>query len=265
MVSIASAIELKQQQVANAYLVVSNKGGTLPVTQNLENLSSAIETITTGTSAVLIDKTFTGNGTYRASSYNADGFSQVIINVPGSTLVDKTITENGTYYASSDNADGFRQVTVNVSVSSFDIPREISNSGVYQVPSNTLYYTIPTGVIDLGDNVLRYAFCGSSGIELASFSGLEYITGNNALQMAFANCTNLTQIVFSDLRTDFFGQNISQNQFTDMLLGVTGCTVRFPSTLENIINSWTDVLNGFGGTDTTILYDADVQPGNGEG
>ena len=33
----------------------------------------------------------------------------------GSTLITKTITENGTYNASSDNADGYSQVTVNVS------------------------------------------------------------------------------------------------------------------------------------------------------
>ena len=33
----------------------------------------------------------------------------------GATLITKTITENGTYNASSDNADGYSQVTVNVS------------------------------------------------------------------------------------------------------------------------------------------------------
>lgn len=32
----------------------------------------------------------------------------------GSTLITKTITENGTYAASSDNADGYSEVTVNV-------------------------------------------------------------------------------------------------------------------------------------------------------
>jgi len=45
--SIASAIATKQQQVADCYTVVSNKGGTLPVNQNLTNLADAIDSITT--------------------------------------------------------------------------------------------------------------------------------------------------------------------------------------------------------------------------
>ena len=40
-----------------------------------------------------------------------------------------------------------------------------------------------------------------------------------------------------------------------MLRGVTGCTVHFPSNLEAVIGSWSDVTNGFGGTNTTVLFD----------
>ena len=40
--SIASAIQNAQQKVANVYTAVSNMGGTLPVTQNLSNLPTAI-------------------------------------------------------------------------------------------------------------------------------------------------------------------------------------------------------------------------------
>lgn len=48
--SIASAIATKQQQVADSYTAVSNKGGTLPATQNqnLTNLASAINSIPSG-------------------------------------------------------------------------------------------------------------------------------------------------------------------------------------------------------------------------
>lgn len=45
--SIASAIATKQQQVADAYTAVSNKGGTLPATQNLTNLATCIDSIDT--------------------------------------------------------------------------------------------------------------------------------------------------------------------------------------------------------------------------
>ena len=44
-----------------------------------------------------------------------DGFVNGIRNIPtGTTLTTKSITENGTYNASSDNADGYSSVTVNV-------------------------------------------------------------------------------------------------------------------------------------------------------
>lgn len=46
--SIASAIATKQQQVADSYTAVSNKGGTLPQTQNLTNLATAISSIPSG-------------------------------------------------------------------------------------------------------------------------------------------------------------------------------------------------------------------------
>ena len=62
--SIASAIQLKQEQVAEAYTAVSNKGGTLPSVQNLSNLASSINTIISGSSAVLITRTFSSNGTF---------------------------------------------------------------------------------------------------------------------------------------------------------------------------------------------------------
>ncbi len=38
-----------------------------------------------------------------------------VTELSGSTLVSKTITANGTYYPADDNADGYSEVTVNVS------------------------------------------------------------------------------------------------------------------------------------------------------
>jgi hypothetical protein len=54
----------------------------------------------------------TANGTYDTTLND-----EVTVNVSGSTatLITKNITQNGTYNASSDNADGYSQVVVNVS------------------------------------------------------------------------------------------------------------------------------------------------------
>ena len=53
----------------------------------------------------------TENGTY---SEENKAYNPVIVNVPEPTLITKSITANGTYTASADNADGYSQVTVNV-------------------------------------------------------------------------------------------------------------------------------------------------------
>ena len=53
----------------------------------------------------------TENGTY---SEAGKAYSPVIVEVPEPTLISKSISENGTYQASSDNADGYSQVSVNV-------------------------------------------------------------------------------------------------------------------------------------------------------
>lgn len=80
--SIASAIQAKQQQVADAYTAISNKGGTLPATQNLSNLPTAIGTITQTNLTTL---SVTQNGTYTPTSpYN--GYSQVEVNVQSGLL-----------------------------------------------------------------------------------------------------------------------------------------------------------------------------------
>lgn len=46
--SIASAITAAQGRVADAYTAISNKGGTLPATQNLSNMPTAIASIPSG-------------------------------------------------------------------------------------------------------------------------------------------------------------------------------------------------------------------------
>lgn len=66
-----------------------------------------------GSAPVLITKNITQNGTYNASADNADGYSQVKVEVSGggSTLGEKTISTYGVYNASDDSLDGYSKVT----------------------------------------------------------------------------------------------------------------------------------------------------------
>lgn len=92
-------------------------------------------------------------------------------------------------------------------------------------------------------------------IRLASIdlSSLTTISGNNACESMFQNCRQLTTLSFPSLTSTGFGSYT--NQFNNMLDGVTGCTVHFPSNLQSVIGSWSDVTAGFGGTNTTVLFD----------
>ena len=86
--SVASEITRINNNIASAYTAVNNKGGTLPQTQNSANLATAINSISTGSSANLETKTITSNGTYNASSDSLDGYSSVTVNVPTTTITD---------------------------------------------------------------------------------------------------------------------------------------------------------------------------------
>lgn len=96
-------------------------------------------------------------------------------------------------------------------------------------------------------------FRNCTGITSVVFDSLKTITGVQCLVLAFGGCTHMTSLSFPALTSTSFGSNT--NQFGNMLLGVTGCTVHFPSNLQSVIGSWTDVTNGFGGTNTTVSFD----------
>lgn len=63
--------------------------------------------------AVLSTKSITSNGTYTAVNDNADGYSEITVNVPQTTIESLSVTENGTYTAPSGKA--YSPITVNVS------------------------------------------------------------------------------------------------------------------------------------------------------
>ena len=104
-----------------------------------------------------------------------------------------------------------------------------------------------------GEYALQYAFYGCSHLSSVDLSSLRTISGSYAMSYAFNQCTSLTELSFPELIADSFGSYTTQ--FNKMLQGVSGCTVHFPKRLEDVISSWADVISGFGGTDTIVLFD----------
>lgn len=125
----------------------------------------------------------------------------------------------------------------------------VDENGVLQQPidGNLVF----TGVVSIPSNLLQYKFYKNSNIKSVEFPDLTSI-GSSGLYHCFQD-TKIITISFPALKSTSFGSYT--NQFTDMLSGVTGCTVHFPSNLESVIDSWSDVTSGFSGTNTTVLFD----------
>lgn len=116
---------------------------------------------------------------------------------------------------------------------------------------------------NMGGGALQYAFYGCTSLTSAELNNVTYIP-DRGLQYAFRGCTSLKSLSFPALKSDFSGSRYT-SQFTNMLSGVTGCTVHFPSNLETVIGDWSSVTSGFGGTDTTVLFDLPSTETSGDG
>ena len=104
----------------------------------------------------------------------------------------------------------------------------------------------------VGKNACQAMFQYCSNLSSVNLSKLNKIYYGGCGYM-FVGCTSLTSLSFPALKSTSFGSDTTQ--FDNMLQNVTGCTVHFPSNLQSVIGSWSSVTGGFGGTNTTVLFD----------
>lgn len=383
--SLASKITKLKNNIIAAYSACSNKGATIPVEQNSDNLAECISSIpeSSGANIEALEITPSISQQIITASGDVDGYSPITVSAVTNSIDDNITAGNikkdvqilgvtGTFEGSGD----------------IGIPREVNQSGFYQMPTQNFTFSLPSNAKDVnyyalsqafqscigltdvdlsslieisgsyalyqafiyctkltsadlsslkiisGSNGLSQAFrsctnlvnvnllsleivsgsgglsgsfqncsslqaisfpalktiSGSYGLSTAFYdckelvtvdlsslktisetyglnstflnctklanvdlSSLETISGNYALSQAFYNCVSLQTISFPSLTSSSFGSRTTQ--FYSMLYGVTGCTVHFPSNLQSVISSWSDVTNGFGGTNTTVLFD----------
>lgn len=106
-----------------------------------------------------------------------------------------------------------------------------------------------------GGAVFNKAFTNANRLSNFYVNRLQYIYRNGAFNNSFYNTTLSTLYFNSFTNWEASAYYNFYRCFQDMLRGVNGCTVHFPSNLEATLNSWTDVTSGFSGTNTTVLFD----------
>ncbi len=153
-----------------------------------------------GGEATLIDKSISSNGTYNASSDNADGYKKVVVNVPNPSTGTVNITQNGTVdvtnYASAD-------VNVPVGFTVQELASQTKPSGVLDVTGCTLsnYCFAYRSAITRVEGVLAE----NSGSGFSAFMGCSGLTSVNIHfgtpnQSTFQSCSNLkTAVLVGDI------------------------------------------------------------------
>ena len=222
-----------------------------------------------GGEATLIDKSISSNGTYNASSDNADGYKKVVVNVPNPSTGTIPITQNGTVdvtnYASADvNVSGWTtdgianmsqpngSITISSSVTSIGERAFARRTGI-------------TSVTIEGDPYFgNYAFSGCTGITTFNAPNLQYFKASyyNVASYTFSGCSGLTTLVFPSLKS---GSDTSQYIFQNCTglvtvdfksLGktgsnaFTGCSALRTLIIrrtDNIATNLGTSVNGFGG------------------
>ena len=243
--SIASELSALNGYILSAYDEVNGKGGTVPANKNMANLASAIGSISGGG----------GGGLGIPLGVNQNG----------------VLTRSADSFTFTSPAEATRI--------QFD-----TSTNVYGLIA-AFYHCRGLTALDLssitmiiGSDVMRECFYGCTNLVSVDFSNLDTINGSGAMTNTFASCSSLSSVDFSSLRRVIssramyrafeycsslsslsfpsFDASVSANSaFNDMLYHTSGCTVHFPASQESTMSSWSYVTNGFGGTNTTVLFD----------
>ena len=92
-------------------------------------------------------------------------------------------------------------------------------------------------------------FAAATAIKEMKFQSLTYID-YYGLNYAFQNCLELERVWFYAIDSVY-----NQYSFSNMLSGCSDVTVHFPMKKESTMSGWSVVTGGFGGTNTTVLFD----------
>jgi hypothetical protein len=275
--SISDEIIRIKNNIANAYDECEEKGATLPTIKNSANLSSTINTIQ-------------GGGLAKKYNITVDNFlgdiddeGNISTPVSGDLIATGVVTADD-YVLSCKFGGSAWGTSRPQGCKTIEFPdlKYIGNAGLaYFYTYSTDLETVSFPALEeIGQCGMNYGFQWNSNLKSISFPKLKTLSGmysslanvcywcqklesvnldslesinSNGLQSAFCNCSKLKTLSFPALTTESFNNNT--NQFDSMLSGVSNCTVHFPFKIKDCISEWKSVLAGFGGTNTTIVFD----------
>ena len=198
--SISSAIQNAQTKVANAYTAVNNKGGTLPATQDLSNLPTAISAIPTATEPTLASLTITPSTTAQTITppSGTDGYNTVTVSAVTSAIdsdivagniksgvnilgVSGTVTalvgETRTVSITSTSGNTFTPSSGKNGITS--IKCNPTNKALTITPTTTTQtFTVPTNYSGYGT-----VTCGAGNVGLLESIMTDVVAGNNPVDI----------------------------------------------------------------------------------
>lgn len=245
--TIASQIQDYADGLTASYNMVSQRGGTIPQRKNMQNLSTAIATIPSGGSPVFpMPMTTVVNGKVQKDSYAQSYALPSNITDVGDGVFSYATSNMFSFYVTSYD---FSSLTAVSGYGAFQ--NAFTSISPYSDPASFDFSNVVT---ISGSEAFQWAFAysyGTPGNYTVDFSSLTTITGSGAFNGAFQSNETIQSISFPSL------SNLGNytNQFDDMLDNCSDVTVHFPAALQSVIGNWTSVQNGFGGTNTTVLFD----------
>lgn len=202
--SIQTAITAAQQRVADCYTAISAKGGTLPATQNLANMPTAIGSISTGGTINSLSITPKTSQQTITASGGVDGYSPITVSAVTSNIDSNIQAGNIKNGVSILGVAGTLQsekygATIN------NFLGNINSSGVLQPPTLTSGNIVFSGVKDVAQYGLYYRFAygmyQSSGNFSVSFPDLINLTKGASCGYCFYNCPRLSYFSAPLLKT----------------------------------------------------------------
>jgi len=263
--SIASEITRIKNNIANAYTTCANKNATMPLSQNSANLADCIDSITGITRGVSSNGGFgypphdfkfvlPRNATSIDEGMLKSAFEgcPTLIEVDMSSIIEIRGSSTLEYFCkgcsglTKVNLSSLQTISGTATTHAFmDCPNisEIDLSSLKTLASGVSL----NGTFSLSNNP-------TSPLPLTSvtFTSLATVNGTAPMRNIFAKRDGLT-VNFPAFNSNTFG--VMTTYLDNIVSGAVGCTVHFPSNMQSIIGNWSSVQNGFGGTNTTVLFD----------